>query len=152
MKFLLTRELGRLAKWLRILGFDSDISSEGSVRGVIINALREDRVILTRNHLFSSGRAVPLVQITSDYVQEQVSQVIKALHIPVKPDALFTRCVLCNEKLIAAEKTEAAAFVPEYVFETQEKFYKCPKFRHIYWQGTHWKNVEDALARITKIY
>ncbi|MCX5702342.1 MAG: Mut7-C RNAse domain-containing protein [Candidatus Omnitrophica bacterium] len=148
MKVLLTRELGRLAKWLRILGIDAGYFSEENTSSLIIQALKDDRIILTRNHRIPQARGMKVVLINSERIKEQIAEALGALEI--KPDLkmMFTRCVICNEELVYIEKEKIRERVPEYVFNTQKDFINCPKCNRIYWQGTHWGSVTKTLEGI----
>ncbi|MDD5730713.1 MAG: Mut7-C RNAse domain-containing protein [Candidatus Omnitrophica bacterium] len=148
MKFLLTKELGRLAKWLRILGFDAEYFTENNAGSLIIQALRDERIILSRNRRLAKARGVKTIFISSEKIKEQVPEVLKALNIEAVSDKMFTRCILCNTALIAVGKDKIKALVPEYVFETQERFFSCPECGRIYWQGSHWGNVVDTLKEL----
>lgn len=148
IKFILTSELGRLAKWLRILGFDTEYFKEGNPSSLIIEALRDGRVIITRNHRLPRSGGIRIITVEEEIIKEQVAEVLKILKI--KPDAktMFSRCILCNEELAGIEKEKIKERVPEYVFKTQEHFITCPKCNRIYWKGTHWGNVEKTLEEI----
>lgn len=149
MKFILTKELGRLAKWLRILGFDAQYFSEEKISSLIILALRDNRIILTRNHRMPEARGNRVLYIKSEHIKEQLAQVLKELGL--KPDRrlMFSRCTLCNVRLADTQKEDVKCRVPEYVFNTQDDFLVCPVCRRVYWQGTHWGNVVKVLKEIT---
>lgn len=148
MKFILTKELGRLAKWLRILGFDAEYSKEDKESGLIIRALQEGRIILTRNVHLGQHPGIKKLHIDSGYISKQLRQAF--VELPLKPDTalMFSRCTICNETLSSIEKEKVKDKVPEYVFKTQNDFLTCPKCQRIYWQGTHWGNVEKILKEI----
>lgn len=148
MKFILTQELGRLAKWLRIFGFDAEYFTESQEATLIIKALQEDRIILTRKVHLGEHPGIKMLNIQYDYVAEQLRQVCKALSFKPEKSLMFTRCILCNEILRAIEKEKVKDEVPEYVFKTQNDFVICPKCRRIYWQGSHWGNAEKTLKEI----
>ena len=148
MKLLLTEELGRLAKWLRILGLDTEYSRESNSSSVIIQALREERIILTRNHRLPAGRGMKIVTLKEEQIKAQLTEVLQKLQVEVKPELMFSRCTICNVTLESAAKEEIKSKVPEYVFNTQERFYLCPKCSRVYWQGTHWGNVQQLLKEI----
>jgi len=149
MKFILTKELGRLAKWLRILGFDTLYFNQDNPGSLIVQALRDERVILTRNQHLPQARGVTIVRISSETLKAQIPQVVKALNIKFDSQRMFTRCILCNEVLTDIEKEQVKNKVPEYVFNTQSDFVRCPKCNRIYWQGTHWGNVVSTLKGIS---
>jgi uncharacterized protein with PIN domain len=145
MKLLLTKELGRLAKWLRILGFDAEYFSQDKASSLIIKALREDRLIITRNHHLPAGRGVRIIVIESERLREQIPETLKELNIHPDKAGMFTRCIICNMELVEVDKSRIKDKVPEYVFKTQEDFITCPKCGRVYWQGTHWGNVQQTL-------
>jgi len=148
MKFLLTKELGRLAKWLRILGFDVKYFKEGNVGSLVIEALRDERIILTRNHHLPKSSGVKILILEAERIKEQIPEILKALKLIPAPDKMFTRCTICNEELVDIEKEKVRDRVPDYVYKTQEEFITCPKCKRIYWQGTHWGNVQKMLEEI----
>lgn len=148
MKFILTKELGRLAKWLRILGFDTVYYNQDNPSSLIIAALRDERIILTRNQRLPQARGLKIVLIKNEKIKKQVEEVLKTLKIRPDPEMMFSRCILCNEELTDIAKDKIKDKVPEYVFKTQEDFITCPKCQRIYWQGTHWGNVQKTLEEI----
>lgn len=148
MKFILTRELGRLVTWLRILGYDALYFSQDNYSSLIIQALRDDRIILTRNHRLLKPGGVKIVLIKTQEVKEQISEALKELKIKPSPDLMFSRCIICNVELQDIEKDKIKDKVPEYVFKTQKDFVTCPRCNRIYWQGTHWGNVSKTLDEI----
>lgn len=148
MRFILTKELGRLSKWLRILGFDTEYFTESRESSLIIKALQEDRVILTRNMHLGKHAGIKMLQIKSDYSNKQLKQVVKELDLKPQVRLMFTRCILCNEILSRIEKEKAKDKVPAYVFKAQDNFVSCPECRRVYWQGSHWGNAEKTLKEI----
>lgn len=150
MKFLASRELGRLAKWLRILGFDAAYFREDNRSSLIITALREDRVVLTRNKLILKDKALKSLSISSEALCDQLRQVFNDCHILHSDCKMFTRCILCNQELVAVDKDTIKTRVPQYVYETQKQFSRCPQCDRVYWPGTHWGNVEEILAKVSQ--
>ena len=148
MKFLLTKELGRLAKWLRILGYDTLYFNQDNLSSLIIQALRDNRIILTRNHRLPQSRGVKILLIKAERIKEQMPQVLETLKLEPDSGKMFSRCIICNEELVGIDKEKVKDKVPEYVFKTQEDFVTCPKCKRIYWRGTHWGNVEQTLKEV----
>jgi uncharacterized protein with PIN domain len=130
------------------LGFDASYYTEGNYSSLIIHALRENRVILTRNLHLPKVSGVRIVTLSKEIVKEQISEALKRLQLYPDSAMMFTRCILCNQPLVAVAKETAKDRVPEYVFKTQEKFLSCPVCNRIYWKGTHWGNVGQALNEI----
>ena len=148
MKFITSKELGRLCKWLRIMGFDTAYISELEKRELIIKSLREDRVILTRDSKMSVYSGTRTIHVKSDFVEEQVRQVVNELGIKPNRDKFFTICVICNAPLRKAAKSDIKEKVPPYVYQTQESFMKCDICDRVYWQGTHWTNVGEFVDKL----
>jgi uncharacterized protein with PIN domain len=146
MKFILTDELGRLSRWLRILGFDTVVEKDKS--SLVLRSLREDRIILTRDSKMSRFTGTRMVKVHSDFVEKQLAQVIHELGIKVEKDSLFKLCIICDEELVPAEKGSVKELVPAYVYQTQENFMKCPKCNRVYWQGSHWELVNKFLEEL----
>jgi uncharacterized protein with PIN domain len=148
MKFILTRELGRLAKWLRILGLDTVYFNQDNLSTVIIEALRQDRIIITRNHRLPRALGIRIVVIEKERFKEQIQELFRLLPMKLDLERMFRRCIICNEELLDIEKQEVKDKVPEYVFKTQGDFITCPKCNRIYWQGTHWGNVSQTIKEL----
>jgi uncharacterized protein with PIN domain len=149
MKFILTPELGRLAKWLRILGLDAAYCAQINLSSLLIQALRDNRIILTRNLSFiNKARGIKLVRIKSEQFNQQIQQVIKELNLVLDSKRMFSRCLICNVELKEIDKQQARERVPEYVFKTQDEFFTCPYCQRIYWSGTHWGNITKTLREI----
>ena len=135
--------LGSLAKWLRIFGYDVKFAKEkekNEVSGLILDSLRESRVLLTRNQSLSRKSAWKLVLLRSDKLVEQLKQVINETGIKISKDRLFTRCSACNGRIEPVkDKNEIQGSVPEYVHSTHNEFSRCTGCKKIYWKGTHWE-------------
>ncbi len=148
MKFLVTWELGRLAKWLRILGLDAEYSFEKNHGALIIKTLQEERIIITRNRRFPAARGLRVVVLREERINDQLREFFQQLGIVPLAEEMFSRCTICNETLGGIAKDKIKEKIPEYVFQSQEKFLTCPRCRRIYWQGTHWNNAEEVLKML----
>jgi uncharacterized protein with PIN domain len=148
MKFAADKMLGRLARWLRIMGQDVAYGPELSGAGLLRAARREDRLILTRDGAIARRNPPPYIHIDSDHFRAQLKQVIEACGFdPLQ--AAFTRCVECNTPFESIVKAEVERAVPPYVFKTQEKFSFCRKCRRIYWPATHQEKMLEELKALT---
>ncbi len=150
-KFILSGELGRLAKWLRILGYDASYFESAKRGELIIQSLREGRMILTRNSRLKDHRGLRMVYIKSDLVKDQLKQAIDELKLKIKERDLFTRCVICNHPLEDIAKKDVGKKVPPYVFKTMEHFRRCSLCKRIYWAGTHWNRVKEFVSSLGKL-
>ena len=137
--------LGRLARWLRILGCDVLYGTNYSGRGLLAAARAEGRVVLTRDrHLLRKHDVPEHLFIDSDHVREQLRQVVSGYAIdPV--GALFRRCAECNGEIEIVARDAAEGKVPAFVFETQQEFHRCRGCGHLYWHATHVERVRREL-------
>ena len=150
-RFVVDVNVGRLATWLRVMGYDTLFPQEKGDNELVRLALREGRVLVTRDSDFAVRRAVRLgqmrvVQIVDDDLLGQLRQLVRELGL--KPGGGFSRCVRCNEPLRAVAKDDVAHRLPSYVRLTQSKFMQCPGCRRVYWRGTHWSNMVSELQQV----
>jgi uncharacterized protein with PIN domain len=136
-KFITTIELGRLARWLRLLGFDCIFFDREKKKDLVIESLREDRAILTRDSRLSRFSGVRMVHIDSDFVEEQLEQVIKSLHLKIDKTHMFSRCVECNTVTEPIPKDKVKSKVPPHVYKTQKDFMHCSGCGKIYLRFPH---------------
>lgn len=138
--------LGTLAKWLRILGYDTQYDPDLDDHQLARLSRAENRVLLTRDRELARRRGLRVLLITSERLDDQIVQVLKELDL--EPRRSFSRCPVCNALLSALDREMARSRVPAYVAETQTLFKSCPKCQRVYWRGTHWQRMDDRLARI----
>jgi uncharacterized protein len=148
MKFVADAMLGRLAKWLRILGYDTTNLPASDAGSLLKVAREEKRVILTRNHrLPPESRNFRILLIESDHWREQLAQVLKAFRL--RPgQGRFRRCILCNQRLAPLEKEKAEGKVPDFVFVQNASFFRCPRCGRIFWQGSHPSSMTKILSEL----
>ena len=141
--------LGRLARWLRAIGYDTIYSRKSIDSLLIVRAYREDRIILTRNaKIYKKIGPEKALFIHFDNFRNQVSEVIEALDFEFDSNIFLSRCLDCNLLLIPLPKEEAQAKVPPYVFQTTEEFKTCPQCSKIFWTGTH----IDEMRKLVKAF
>ncbi|HEX74928.1 MAG TPA: hypothetical protein G4N93_07305 [Dehalococcoidia bacterium] len=154
LKFIVDNNVGKLAKWLRIMGYDTLFFNGSDDSGMIAIALAEDRVILTRDTQIIKRRVVTRGQlkailIQSDEPERQMRQVIDSLNLDWQFKS-FTICLECNQPLVERSKQQVKDLVPPYVFKTQSQYMECPACHRIYWRGTHWQAMTKKLGKFTK--
>lgn len=131
--------LGKLAKWLRLAGFDT-LCHTGTpdYEALKIQAMAQKRMVLTRTGpVFTklpSGRAI---FIESDDPGEQIRQVFKNCNIHRDDLAPLSRCSVCNSTLRQIPKEKLQGAVPDYILLRHQRFHECPECRRIHWAGTH---------------
>lgn len=144
LRFAADRMLGKLAKWLRVMGHDVIYGERLSGPGLIRAARADDRLILTRDRKLRKRQPPDYLFIESDHYREQLRQVIRECGL--RPlDHAFTRCLECDIILEPRIKADVERIVPPYVLATQEKFSWCPKCRRIFWPGTHHERMLEEL-------
>ena len=146
-KFAADRMLGKLAKWLRVMGQDVIYGQHLSGYGLIRAARAEHRLILTRDRGLKRKQPPDFLFIESDHYREQLRQVIKACGL-MPFDNAFKRCLECNLMLEPRSKASVEKIVPPYVFSTQENYSWCPKCHRIYWPATHHERMIEELKSL----
>lgn len=147
MKFAADNMLGRLARWLRVIGQDVIYGTHLSGAGLIRAARREERLILTRDRTIGKRYPSKVLLLRSDDFREQLKEVVRALGLDPLKEA-FTRCIDCNAPLEQMEKELARDKVPPFVFETQERFSFCPACQRVYWPATHHQRMLEELKSL----
>jgi uncharacterized protein with PIN domain len=147
-RFIADVMLGRLAKWLRIAGFDVLYSNRFSDDELIAISSREGRVLLSRDTRLLVRKPVKeFIYLQSQDVQMQIRQVFESMHI-LRLSFLLTRCLSCNEALVEAARESVRGSVPAFVYETQSHFKSCPRCRRIFWAGTHRSSVVRTMEKL----
>ena len=147
VRFIADAMLGRLARWLRLLGFDTLYEPDIRDGDLLKTALREGRCILTRDTHFLRMKALKnLLFIRSENPVEQIVEVMRTF-----PDQAGRpgRCARCNGPLrVVGEKATVRDAVPEYVFLSVGEFFRCVSCGRIYWEGTHLKRFREMLGDV----
>jgi uncharacterized protein with PIN domain len=138
--------LGRLAKWLRLLGYDTAYENDADDLHLARRARAEGRVLLTRDQELAARPGLRTLLIESEVLEEQMQQVQEALGSP--PDPALSRCNVCNVQLKAATREDVADRIPPYVLRTHEEFRICPSCGHVYWAGTHLESMREQLGEV----
>lgn len=146
-RFLADAMLGRLARWLRTLGFDTAYDPAVDDPELVALAAAEDRVLLTRDrHLVEHLRPERALLITYDAPIAQLRQVVAACGLS-PPAAPFSRCPVCNGVLRPATPDEAAALVPEASRGLPGPVSRCPGCGRVYWEGSHTRRMRETLSQ-----
>jgi len=152
-RFIVDVNVGRLARRLRMMGYDTLFINGMDDDELVRVALKEERILLTkdtgilRRRIVATGK-VQAILIASDEVREQLKQVVHALDLGPKFDP-FSLCMVCNTVLIPREKAEVRDLAPPYVFKTQDQYMQCPDCLRLYWRGTHWERMSQELEELS---
>lgn len=141
--------LGKLAKKLRMLGYDAVYYRGEDAHQMIHLARQGERVILTRNtKLVPKREGDRIFRVMEDKPSLQLRDLIQKRLISLDPKDLFSRCLLCNALLDEIPREEAAGKVPDFIYYEQKEFFRCPQCRRIYWRGTHQKNMQKMVDEL----
>jgi uncharacterized protein len=141
LKFITDASLGRLAKWMRLLGYDTVVFTKEAGRDLLRQAKAEGRIVLTRRKDMTERQfSGTLFLITDIDVGKQLNDVIEKFSLNVDRQKMFGICLECNEKLYPVDKEDVCDLVPPFVFENCAQYNQCPRCHKIYWIGTHQRN------------
>jgi hypothetical protein len=152
VKFVCDSTVGKLARLMRMAGFDTaSVRTEGTA-AVISVAREENRQILSRNSRFSELTMAPdFYHVTPDLPDRQFARLIVDLGLELNRAAFLTRCLDCNAPLQPVEKCELEEELFPYVRATQDSFHRCPQCRKVYWQATHVQAMNRNLERLVML-
>lgn len=147
LKFVVDGMLGKLTRWLRMMGHDVKYSSSMDDAQLLSLAANEHRVLLTRDfelyqHALTKG--FDAFYVMGQTEQERLAEVSKRFGIKLDIDMNVSRCPKCNTPVKRIPKKEAAGRVEESTFRFYKEFWECPKCRQVYWQGAHWTRIRKT--------
>lgn len=144
--FIADVHLGRLARYLRLLGFNTLYNNNYSFDGLLSIARQQKRVLLSRSPAFSD-KGVSYLQVTSEDYQEQLKAVID--HFGLRMEfAPFTRCLLCNGKLELVDKEKIIDLIQLQTAQYFTTFWQCQHCKKIYWEGSHYERMKQLIAQL----
>lgn len=143
-KFVADHMLGSLARWLRMMGYDTVYDKSKDDPDLAKLARAESRFILTRDKELSKEPGALLLE------NEDLDQQLQAVttRYGLKFNEGMIRCSTCNGELVDLPKEEAKGNVPDGAFQMNEKFWRCTKCQKIYWKGTHWNGITERLKKL----
>lgn len=151
MIFIADEMLGKLARWLRMSGFDVLYFRQVSDEELIQKARNEGRILLTRDtRLIQRLAPNEYLFITQDHLQEQFLEFFRHFPDLSQDQHPFSRCAECNTPLEPIEKEKVRGKVWPFVFKTQDHFTLCPTCRRIYWEATHVRQIRQKLQFLTR--
>ena len=154
MKFLADINVGKLARWLRVMGYDTALSDGRDDSEMVGLALVQRRVLLSRDtrlaeHNEARTGLVKLIIFHTEDSWAQLRDLVESLQL--RPRRTFSRCLECNEPLVSRKKAEVQGLVPLYVFQTQRYYRQCPSCGRVYWRGTHWARMLKKLEELARV-
>jgi uncharacterized protein with PIN domain len=154
LKFIVDHNVAKLARFLRMMGYDTIVFNEKDDWQIVRIALAEDRIIITRDtgvmkrRIITSGKLKALL-VTDDAPAKQILQVIKTFNLDTNKSLML--CMECNTELIPIDREKVKDRVPPYVYQTKKQFGECPVCLRVYWQGTHWEAMKQTLRNLDNI-
>ena len=152
-RFIADAMLGRLARWLRILGYDTAYEKMITDEALIERALREDRWLFTRDRRLVLRKLIRgrHTLIVHDDLEGQLRQLHREIKINLDvSDHRSYRCADCNAVLMPLAHDDAVPLVPFFVAQRYREFLQCPRCRRVFWQGTHWEDLSGRVAAVVQ--
>lgn len=148
MKFITDGMLGKLTRWLRILGHNVKYSNKLDDSQLITIAKKERRVLLTRDlelYQQATAKGVNTLYIDGKNEAEKLAKLAQRFTIKLKADLTVSRCPKCNARVKPIPKEKVAEKVEKTTYLCYNEFWECPKCGQVYWQGAHWTRIRKTL-------
>ena len=147
-RFLCDAMLGSLARWLRLMGFDTAYEADAEDAALARRAAAEGRWLLTRDReLAAAGPRT--VWIRAETLEDQLVEVFERLGLEPEPGRLGSRCAACNDTVRPVARKAVAGSVPPFVLATVDGFRVCQGCGRVYWRGSHVARIEERIARVS---
>jgi uncharacterized protein with PIN domain len=154
LRFIADGMLGKLTRWLRMLGHDVTYYRSLDDEKLVEVALSENRVLLTRDHKLyrqSVTQGVTAVLVEASDEAEKLADLAKRFNFKLEIDLSVSRCPKCNTTIKAIPKETVINQIPEATSIYYNNFWKCPRCGQVYWQGAHWKRITQTLEEAKKL-
>jgi len=149
-RFIVDTMLGNVARWLRILGYDTLYKKDYKDWEILSIAEEEKRVIVTRDHSLhrkAINRGCKSIYLSHDDMAERLAWIAYVVGIRLYVDLEKSRCPICNGDLRKTGKNEVKDRVPDRVYQLYSDFWVCKRCGKVYWLGSHWVKIEDILEK-----
>ena len=148
--------LGGLARWLRMLGYQADYDSRIEDASLLRIAREKDMILLTRDeelHNRALAKRLPSVLVVGEREEERLAQLARTLGVSLEIDTARTRCPECGSELQQTPKEAVAGDVPSESLKIYNQYWKCgnPECAKVYWQGSHWKQIQHTLLEARRM-
>lgn len=138
--------LGRLARCLRILGYDTAYAGHLNDSRILAWARYEGRILLTRDHLLAKRAGALAILVEEEKINKQLSEIDKKTGLTKR--AWFSRCPVCNQALELTTSADSRPYIPLYVYRGFSEVKRCPSCQRIFWKGTHWVRFRNSLLTL----
>jgi len=153
--FVVDQMLGELARWLRMLGYDTYYPKNLNDDELIEFSKKEKRVLVTCDqNLHSSAvrKGIRALLLRPDSLVNRLALLAKVFGIKLKVDPEDSRCPLCNGEIHKIDDTtKVIGRVPPGVVNSQKEFWICSRCGQVYWIGGHWKNIKKTVEEANRL-
>ncbi|WP_048192240.1 Mut7-C RNAse domain-containing protein [Pyrolobus fumarii] len=153
-RFIVDSMLGDLARWLRLLGYDTLYYRNAPDPRLVTVALEQGRIIVTRDKglsILARKKGARVIMLRGENIEEMLAELHLRAGVALYADPGRSRCPLCNSPLRHVPKHEVKDRVPPEVYVRYEDFWLCPKCGQVYWQGSHWRKIRETLEKAREI-
>jgi uncharacterized protein with PIN domain len=150
LKFIADSMLGKLSRWLRILGYNVKYDTSLNDEQLIEIAKNERRTLLTRDFTLYKRALVKGIDtflVEGENEAEKIAKVVKKHNLSLEVNINMSRCPKCNTRIKSITKESVIGVIPKSTSLHYDTFWKCPKCGQIYWQGSHWKRIDKTLMK-----
>ena len=150
MRFIVDAMLGKLARWLRMLGQDVSYSVQFADNDLLCSSKTEKRALLTRDlelYKRAISRGLEAFYVEGKTEANRLAEVAKLYGLTLEIDMNKSHCPACNTPIKAASKEQLRDKLKPNTYTYYDKFWQCPKCGQVYWQGAHWKQIIETLKR-----
>jgi len=153
LKFIIDGMLGKLTRWLRMLGHDVEYASSMGDKELIQKAKKESRILLTRDvelykQAITKGADAFLVENPNQTAN--LANLARRFKFKLEIDMRVSRCPKCNSRIEAVSKASIADKIPTSTSTNYEEFWQCQGCGQVYWRGAHWKRIDKTLDEAKK--
>jgi hypothetical protein len=151
MRFAADRMLGKLAKWLRMLGYDT-LYSRTLSDDRFLELAEQGRILLSRNtRIVGKMASNRLIIVRGNDPKMQLKGLVRLLGLRPNPNDFFSRCIVCNGLIEPVEPQDVAGKVPDYIWTGHDKFSECTSCGKIYWPGSHLERSRREIERLLSV-
>jgi len=154
VKFIADGMLGKLTRWLRMLGQDVKYSNQSEDAELVAIAEKERRILLTRDlelYQHAVAKGIDAFYVEGRTEAEKIAEIAERFNLSLTIDLRRSRCPRCNTQIRLTPKETIAGKVEKNTLIHYDEFWECPKCGQIYWQGAHWKGILATLEEAKKI-
>jgi uncharacterized protein with PIN domain len=150
LKFIADVHLGKLARCLRLLGFDTRYQNNSTKDDLLRFALEENRIVLSRDFRFGKNRSINFILVEHEDPAQQLSSLVQKLHLEQKLHP-FSICLACNGKLERRDKEKIASLLEDNTRKFFNEFWQCSDCHRVYWKGSHYHKMLKLVQTIERM-